>query len=136
MTFETECKTILDRALAQGLGHTGETTWLPSPGAGSLAVRIAGRGGRSAELTASRSTLEARLSRPARTVTLRGDYEDTDLLARDAARLARFVDRYLRGQGRLQREQGALGVRRSLVVTTADGEWKVGPRKTQVPEAG
>lgn len=133
MTFETECKTILETALAQGLGHTGETTWLPSPGAGSIAVRVAGRGGRSAEITAARGKLEARLSRPARTATLQGDYEDTDLLARDAARLVRFVDRYLRGQGRLQREQGALGVRRSLVVTTTDGEWKVGPRKTQVP---
>jgi len=134
VTFETECKTILATALADGLGHTGETTWLPSPGAGSIAVRVAGRGGRSAEITASRSKLEARLSRPARTATLEGDYEDTELFARDAARLTRFVDRYLRGQGRLTREQGALGVRRSLVVTTTDGEWKVGPRKTQVPE--
>jgi hypothetical protein len=135
VTFETDCKTIVERALAQNLGHTGETTWLPSPGAGSLAVRVAGRGGRSVELTASRTRLEARLSRPARTATLTGDYEDTDLLARDADRIARFVDRYLRGQGRLQREQGALGVRRSLVVTTTDGEWKVGPRTTQVPES-
>lgn len=135
MTFETDCRPIVETALAQHLGHTGETTRLPSPAGGSVAYRVAGRGGRSAELTASRTKLEARLSRPARTVTLEGDYEDTDLLARDAARLARFVDRYLRGQGRLQREQGALGVRRSLVVTTTDGEWKVGPRKTQVPSA-
>lgn len=134
MTFETECKTILEHALTQGLGHTWETTWLPSAGADSRAVRIAGRGGRSAELTASRTRLEARLSRPARTVVLEGDYDDTDLLARDAARLTRFLDRFLRGQGRLQREQGALGVRRSLVVTTTDGEWKIGPRRTEVPE--
>jgi hypothetical protein len=85
VTFETDCRPTVETALAQHLGHTGETTRLPSPGGGSVAYRVAGRGGRSAELTASRTKLEARLSRPARTVTLEGDYEDTDLLARDAS---------------------------------------------------
>lgn len=133
MTTETDRRAVVERVLTRELGPTRELAWASPAGEGPLRVRVAGRGSRATELVVSSARLELDLTRPARTVELEGDYTDTDLLERDLAGLARLADRYLRGQGRLRREQGLLGVRRSLVVTTRDGEWRIGPRGTTAP---
>lgn len=135
MSFETESRTIVERVLTEQLGEHAGLQWLPPSGGRTVHVRIPGRGARGAELLVSTGRLELELDRPARTVDLEDDYTDTSLLERDVARLGRLVHAYLRGQGRLERTAGPLGVRRSLVVRTTDGEWRIGPRRTEVPDA-
>lgn len=97
-----ESRTVVERLLTQHLDHPVAVRWLPPSGDSPVHVHVPGRGGRAVELLVSTTTLRVRLSRPARTVQLRGDYTDGDLLERDLARLASLVRIYLRGQGRRQ----------------------------------
>lgn len=121
-----------DRALpadvvADVVGAAAEAEWVTPTDGWSARARLHSATGLVSHLLTSLEWQEARFEDPRCCVLILTTTEEDDVRAA-LAKLARASAAYLAGGGHVERRRGLFGTRSSLVLHTADGEWRIGRR--------